>query len=164
MSAINIVLHQIAVAKDIMGEIGQFEDADIAEVVTRGGIEIISDVLKSAKIVGEKGGSEDTFSDDCYDYSDEDDFVDDYVEIDGDTKKGGNRDQQVASIKVCKFHPSKKKFSSKIHVGQYDAEAGKVGGKVRDKADRTTVEQVMDPRTRMILFKLLNRGDISRDL
>ena len=75
MSAINIVLHQIAVAKDIMGEIGQFEDADIAEVVTRGGIEIISDVLKSAKIVGEKGGSEDTFSDDCYDFSD------DYVEM-----------------------------------------------------------------------------------
>ena len=33
-------------------------------MVTRGGIEIISDVLKSVKIVGEKGGTEDTFSDD----------------------------------------------------------------------------------------------------
>ena len=31
---------------------------------------------------------------------------------------------------------------------------------MRDKADRATVEQVMDPRTRMILFKLLNRGFI----
>jgi len=29
---------------------------------------------------------------------------------------------------------------------------------VRDKHDRATAEQVMDPRTRMILFKLLNRG------
>lgn len=29
-------------------------------------------------------------------------------------------------------------------------------GKTRDKADRATTEQVMDPRTRMILFKLLS--------
>ncbi|KAI8979913.1 hypothetical protein BDB01DRAFT_843923 [Pilobolus umbonatus] len=28
----------------------------------------------------------------------------------------------------------------------------------RDKADRATVEQVLDPRTRIILFKMLNRG------
>ena len=32
----------------------------------------------------------------------------------------------------------------------------------RDKADRATVEQVMDPRTRMILFKMLNRGLITQ--
>lgn len=31
----------------------------------------------------------------------------------------------------------------------------------KDKHDRATVEQVMDPRTRMILFKLLNRGTIT---
>ena len=31
----------------------------------------------------------------------------------------------------------------------------------KDKADRATVEQVMDPRTRMILFKLLSRQVIS---
>lgn len=30
----------------------------------------------------------------------------------------------------------------------------------KDKHDRATVEQVMDPRTRMILFKLLNHGTI----
>ena len=29
---------------------------------------------------------------------------------------------------------------------------------VKDKSDRATVEQVLDPRTRMILFKLINRG------
>lgn len=28
----------------------------------------------------------------------------------------------------------------------------------KDKADRATVEQVLDPRTRIILFKMLNRG------
>ncbi|KAM3604043.1 uncharacterized protein V6R79_005645 [Siganus canaliculatus] len=33
--------------------------------------------------------------------------------------------------------------------------------RVKDKSDRATVEQVLDPRTRMILFKMLNRGVIS---
>uniref|UniRef100_A0A8C3A1N7 Serine/threonine-protein kinase RIO1 n=1 Tax=Cyclopterus lumpus TaxID=8103 RepID=A0A8C3A1N7_CYCLU len=32
--------------------------------------------------------------------------------------------------------------------------------RVKDKADRATVEQVLDPRTRMILFKMLSRGVI----
>lgn len=32
---------------------------------------------------------------------------------------------------------------------------------MKDKADRATAEQVMDPRTRMILFKLLSRGMLS---
>nr|XP_031543944.1 serine/threonine-protein kinase RIO1 isoform X2 [Vicugna pacos] len=33
--------------------------------------------------------------------------------------------------------------------------------RIKDKADRATVEQVLDPRTRMILFKMLTRGVIS---
>ncbi|XP_074544914.1 serine/threonine-protein kinase RIO1 [Halichoeres trimaculatus] len=33
--------------------------------------------------------------------------------------------------------------------------------RVKDKKDRATVEQVLDPRTRMILFKMLSRGIIS---
>lgn len=33
--------------------------------------------------------------------------------------------------------------------------------RLKDKLDRATVEQVMDARTRMIIFKLLNRGVIS---
>lgn len=33
--------------------------------------------------------------------------------------------------------------------------------RTKDKADRATVEQVLDPRTRMILFKLLSRGLIT---
>lgn len=31
----------------------------------------------------------------------------------------------------------------------------------KDKSDRATAEQVMDPRTRMILFKMLSRGIIT---
>ena len=70
---------------------------------------------------------------------------------------------QVASTKLQHFQPNQKvltKFSGRIHVGKYEG-AERAQGKVRDKADRATVEQVMDPRTRMILFKLLNRGFIS---
>ena len=37
-------------------------------------------------------------------------------------------------------------------------ELGRVRNK--DKSDRATVEQVLDPRTRMILFKLLSRGSL----
>ncbi|XP_036299937.1 serine/threonine-protein kinase RIO1 isoform X2 [Pipistrellus kuhlii] len=33
--------------------------------------------------------------------------------------------------------------------------------RIKDKADRATVEQVLDPRTRMILFKMLTRGIIA---
>ena len=33
--------------------------------------------------------------------------------------------------------------------------------RARDRADRATVEQVLDPRTRMVLFKMLNRGVFS---
>lgn len=31
---------------------------------------------------------------------------------------------------------------------------------MKDKSDRATVEQVLDPRTRIILFKMLSRGII----
>ncbi|CAO3622455.1 unnamed protein product [Cunninghamella blakesleeana] len=66
------------------------------------------------------------------------------------------------------------KFASRIHVDQYTptniapsvASDIKLGSKKasgdkttqKDKSDRATVEQVLDPRTRIILFKMLNRG------
>lgn len=34
--------------------------------------------------------------------------------------------------------------------------------RTKDKKDRATAEQVMDPRTRMVLFKLLSRGTITQ--
>lgn len=89
---------------------------------------------------------------------------------------------QKSSDKVSSFQPNEKvfkKFSNKINVEKYDPsiklahhqaanklvsfdrrqEAERV--RVKDKHDRATAEQVMDPRTRMILFKLLNRGFIN---
>ncbi|XP_068424398.1 serine/threonine-protein kinase RIO1 [Clinocottus analis] len=47
---------------------------------------------------------------------------------------------------------------NKVTTMQKQKEAAKY--RVKDKADRATVEQVLDPRTRMILFKMLSRGVI----
>ncbi|GAA5809829.1 hypothetical protein MFLAVUS_003244 [Mucor flavus] len=66
-------------------------------------------------------------------------------------------------------------FASRIHIGE-DYNPNKISSSVasdiklsskkasgdkttqKDKSDRATVEQVLDPRTRIILFKMLNRG------
>ncbi|KAG4066712.1 hypothetical protein HA402_007348 [Bradysia odoriphaga] len=87
---------------------------------------------------------------------------------------------QSSSNKVSSFQPSDKlfkKFTNKINVEKYEGpslpnhaintlmenskkmESDRYRSK--DKHDRATAEQVMDPRTRMILFKLMNRGAIS---
>lgn len=87
---------------------------------------------------------------------------------------------QTSSNKVSSFQPSEKlfkKYTNKINVEKYEgpqlpnhaintllesnrkAEADRY--RAKDKHDRATAEQVMDPRTRMILFKLLNRGLIT---
>ncbi|XP_055614351.1 serine/threonine-protein kinase RIO1 [Uranotaenia lowii] len=88
---------------------------------------------------------------------------------------------QSGSQKVANFQPADilfKKFTNKINVEKYEGPA-KLPNHARntlietqrkadtdrlrskDKQDRATAEQVMDPRTRMILFKLLNRDMIS---
>lgn len=67
-----------------------------------------------------------------------------------------------------------KKYTNRINVDKYEVPhhaANKLSEASRkqdanlhrskDKQDRATAEQVMDPRTRMILFKLLNRGMIT---
>lgn len=87
---------------------------------------------------------------------------------------------QGSSQKVSNFQPADalfKKFTNKINVEKYEGpqalpnhakntlienqrktESDRLRSK--DKQDRATAEQVMDPRTRMILFKLLNRDMI----
>ena len=47
-----------------------------------------------------------------------------------------------------------------MNVEKYDPSSAKEKVRRKDKADRATMEQVMDPRTRMIVFKLLNRGAV----
>ena len=45
-----------------------------------------------------------------------------------------------------KFQPLEKRAAGKVHTA------------TKDRSDRATVEQALDPRTRMVLFKMLNRG------
>ena len=128
--------------------LGQFDDADE---------DILQSEMRTKVIISDEspvsdGGYEEDESDGVY--SD-----DDYFDVDH-KKEGDNPNQQMAKTKLNHYQPNEKilkKFTGKIYVGQYDVE-NKSSGRVRDKADRATVEQVMDPRTRMILFKLLNQG------
>ncbi|KAJ2864273.1 Serine/threonine-protein kinase rio1 [Coemansia erecta] len=77
-----------------------------------------------------------------------------------------------ASLKTIDLN----KYSSRIKLDEFDSisdikvgTSGVGGGRKssgastaprKDKADRATTEQVLDPRTRIILFKLLNQGVI----
>ncbi len=81
--------------------------------------------------------------------------------------QGAQPNQQISSNKVVSFQPREKlfkKYSQKINVDEFKMPSLPDDDKVRlrDKADRATAEQVMDPRTRMILFKLMNRGFITQ--
>nr|XP_033325706.1 serine/threonine-protein kinase RIO1 [Megalopta genalis] len=91
-----------------------------------------------------------------------------------------NFNAQNVSHKITNYQPSDKlfrRYANKISIEKYEGpslpghaanlliESGKRAEKDRlrnkDKHDRATVEQVLDPRTRMILFKLLNQGIIA---
>ncbi|XP_016986016.1 serine/threonine-protein kinase RIO1 [Drosophila rhopaloa] len=88
---------------------------------------------------------------------------------------GGSGGGAGGPQRVSSYQPNDKllrRYSARINVEKYDpttnmsAQAAnrlvnfdrRERTQVRDKHDRATAEQVMDPRTRMILFKLLNRG------
>lgn len=87
--------------------------------------------------------------------------------------------QQTLSNNIKKYQPNEKlfpKYANKINVGRYDYSAlpGNAANnlkendrrleseryRTKDKHDRATAEQVMDPRTRMILFKMLSKNVI----
>ncbi|XP_052888317.1 serine/threonine-protein kinase RIO1 [Anopheles moucheti] len=120
--------------------------------------------------------------------SDDDDDDDFYCYEGGELKRNqqlnlnqSHTNAQHASQKVSHFQPADvlfKKFTNRINVEKYEGPASlpnhakntlietqrKVDSdrlRSKDKQDRATAEQVMDPRTRMILFKLLNRSMIT---
>ncbi|XP_043592296.1 serine/threonine-protein kinase RIO1-like isoform X3 [Bombus pyrosoma] len=87
---------------------------------------------------------------------------------------------QNISNKITNYQPSDKlfrRYANKINIERYegptlpghatnllienDKRVEKDRFRTKDKHDRATVEQVLDPRTRMILFKLLNQGIIA---
>ena len=116
---------------------------------------------------------------------DDDDFGWDWEDETGDFTKRYNASRSEVNVtntsgkRQSTLQPNEKsleKFGNRIKVERY--EGPKLSNKAanvliqaskklendrlraKDKADRATVEQVLDPRTRMILFKILNRGVI----
>ncbi|TMW53764.1 hypothetical protein DOY81_001169 [Sarcophaga bullata] len=124
--------------------------------------------------------------DEVQDYDDSYDYEENYAgyqkqnhnQISLSTGGGsGGAGASNAGQRISSYQPNEKlftRYSARINVEKYDpttnmsAQAANrlvnFGSKqdnkvkIRDKHDRATAEQVMDPRTRMILFKLLNRG------
>ncbi|KAK7072754.1 Serine/threonine-protein kinase RIO1 [Halocaridina rubra] len=97
------------------------------------------------------------------------------------TQTGPNH-STAPSLKIERFQPSEnlfKKYVGKICLEKFEGLKGLDGRvtnrisesqrkadnerqRVRDKSERATVEQVLDPRTRMILYKFLNNGTITQ--
>lgn len=126
---------------------------------------------------------EDEDEDDNYDWDGmTGDFTKKYNAVTSHSQQpNSNRQPNQNPSKGAKhFQPTDKtmrKFVDKINVDQYSGpkltnsamsglmNSGKKMNNDRcqrkDKADRATAEQVMDPRTRMILFKMLSKGIIT---
>ncbi|KAI4494535.1 hypothetical protein M0802_008856 [Mischocyttarus mexicanus] len=137
-----------------------------------------NDEEEKEEVVEEEEEVEDYFSDDNYDWD-----VDDVGNNRKDIVKNVNArstNAQTASNKISNFQPNDKlfrRYSNKINMEKYegptlpghaanllietDKRIDKERIRTKDKNDRATAEQVMDARTKMILFKFLNQGLIN---
>ncbi|KAG8623041.1 hypothetical protein KVT40_008017 [Elsinoe batatas] len=101
--------------------------------------------------------------DDDDDYDDADDLFEDDFERSGPTVPGSkNVDRPAVNMKarIDDQIQSLAKHASKMRLSDVEnGSAVKSGDK--DRSDRATSEQVLDPRTRMILLQLLNRNIVS---
>lgn len=151
-------------------------------------VEDFDDVNLSALTVDDEKDTnpEENYSEEEYYYEDEDDDESfSYPEYNklhkrSDFGESQHINPQFISNKVSNYQPNEKlfkKYTNKINVEKYEIhslpshatnrllenEKRMEGDRIRtkDKHDRATAEQVMDPRTRMILFKMLNRNVIA---
>jgi RIO kinase 1 len=101
-------------------------------------------------------------NDDDENWSEFEDIADDLEDESGDFTK------KLNAARMSYPQPNKqsgpqfsysKGFTAEAQIQKHLDSAGdrKVGRK-KDRADRATVEQVLDPRTRLVLFRLLQRG------
>ncbi|KAJ8609092.1 hypothetical protein MRB53_039291 [Persea americana] len=133
--------------------------------------------------------AEDQDEDDDFGISDEDDEVDDEVDDEiiesanpNDYTKSYNRqrrlnDPSVPASQQPKTNSQRPKantaalvddqitslsrHAAKLKLDHVQAGVGDKGERTGDRADRATSEQVLDPRTRMILLQMINRGIVS---
>ncbi|XP_046841038.1 serine/threonine-protein kinase RIO1-like [Xenia sp. Carnegie-2017] len=151
---------------------GQFDDADLSDDNEDSIIYFDYTPRQDAE-----GNLEDIHPEDNEDWS--------WEEENGDMIKtfNGSKNRVTMSGNRCQnqsFQPNEKawqKFNNKIRIEKYEgpplpnttanilieSEKRRENDRIRvkDKSDRATIEQVLDPKTRMIIFKLLSRNFIS---
>lgn len=165
---------------------GQFDDADASdsENIEMKSVQAKGDILLKnlQNDMTEMKGDDESEEEDSYDY-DSDWYLDDGTgkltkscTWNGASNPQANR--QTSNYNSAKMSTpidkSLRKFENKINLNKLnvtDSVINKVTVKcrqkeaesyrIKDKADRATVEQVLDPRTKMILFKMLHKEDIS---
>ncbi|KAJ8669715.1 hypothetical protein QAD02_000974 [Eretmocerus hayati] len=166
-------------------EEGQFDDADENEIIvntSKGQPNFqaaICEKLDNVEIKTEDEGIEDEYDDDEYDdyiWESEDEGLKQRFKANSQS-----RNTQQTSSKVTNFQPNDKlfrKYTNKVNINDYEGPKLSSGVtndlnektrsiennrlRVKDKSDRATAEQVMDPRTRIILFKMLSKGIIDQ--
>lgn len=115
--------------------------------------------------------------DDLFDDDDEEYFDDmDFDGASGDLTKSYNRQRKLndQNATAPRINPQKPTANTQASVDDQISSLSKHAGKIRlegtgerdkthgkDKSDRATSEQVLDPRTRMILLQMINRSVIS---
>ena len=123
--------------------------------------------------------NEDDAYDDLFEDGEEEYFEDLDLDLDpssGDLTKSYNRQRKLndQSTTAPRINPQKPAANTKASVDDQITSLAKHAGKIRldgggekerthgkDKSDRATSEQVLDPRTRMILLQMINRGIVS---
>ncbi|RWS03660.1 serine/threonine-protein kinase RIO1-like protein [Dinothrombium tinctorium] len=93
---------------------------------------------------------------------DEHDFAHDNDHVSNASLSGGKGEKLLSMyynrINLDKLEPLTKLSHTAVNIlNESDRKTFNERMRVKDKKDRATVEQVLDPRTRMILFKLLNK-------
>ena len=115
--------------------------------------------------------------DDLFDEESEDYFEDaGFDGQPGDLTKSYNRQRKLndSSATPPRINPQKPAVNTQARVDDQISSLSKHASKIRldgefdghrtkdkDKSDRATSEQVLDPRTRMILLQMINRGTVS---
>ncbi len=144
---------------------GQFDDAE------EGAEDVISD--EEEYYDGDYDDDDSAYDDDCgWEQNDSGHVVNRQAEANrknrqtaptasSEAKVGKEKDLQPRDTQFLN------KFRDKINLDKYEPRSEKARGEAdrredkdrrrrKDKSDRATMEQVMDPRTRMIVFKMLN--------
>ncbi|GAB6022249.1 Serine/threonine-protein kinase RIO1 [Chamberlinius hualienensis] len=153
---------------------GQFSDADERDEHVQHHVATSKNLSSQNNVENAEGDQLLNDDNEYYDGDSDESYFYEDVEERTESSRNSQRSFQSNYKSVGHFQPSKAIFGKhldKINVGpckdakridqieQGDAGIGKGGSThKKDKQDRATVEKVLDPRTRMILFKLLNKG------